>query len=172
MASLSAARREYDHHSLLSMNSWRLFFCCCVLVLGLGCRRAEDTGESSQKKPLPTPTEAELFATVQENIKALENKDADGVMATLHPAAPGFATSRNMLAEMFSSVDLKFTLSDLRVISASPQEARVGFVQKTEKVGGNSEFKDNTIEGFHVLRPDQGKWKIYTTVQTKGTKAE
>ena len=35
---------------------------------------------------------------------------------------------------MFKVLDLKYTLSDLKVVSASPEEAQVSFVQKTEKL--------------------------------------
>jgi len=149
------------------MNFRRFLFTFCVLVIGVGChhRSAEDAGPTAPNEALPPPTEAVLFATIQDNVKALENKDVDGVMATIHPRSPSYGSTRKMLEEMFSSIDLKFTLSDLRVISASPTEARVAFVQKTEKVGGGHEFHDNTIEGTHILRPDMGKWKIYSTVQ-------
>jgi threonine dehydratase len=66
-------------------------------------------------------------------------------------------------------VDVKYTLSDLRIISASPEEVKVSFVQRSEKVGGKGQFIDNIVEGIHTMRPNQGTWKIYKTLQTKVT---
>ena len=110
-----------------------------------------------------------LFGVIHENVHALEKKDVATVMATIHPESPSFAGTREAVEEMFRSVDLKYTLSDLLVESATPEEVRVSFRQKTEKLGERGEFASNIVEGIHTLRPDQGTWKIYKTLQTKVT---
>jgi len=121
-----------------------------------------------QKSSTP-PDQAVLFQAVEDNVHALEKKDVDAVMATIHPQAPSFESTRDIISEMFKAVDLKYTLSDLKVVSATPDEARVSFVQKTEKVGGEAGFQNNIVQGVHTLRPDNGKWKIYRTFQTSVT---
>ena len=42
------------------------------------------------------------------------------------------------------------------------REARVRFVQVT-RVEGESEFRENRIEGVHILRPTESDWKLWTT---------
>jgi ketosteroid isomerase-like protein len=135
-----------------------LFSILTLAVLFGGC----------EKTP-PAPDSSVLFQAVQDNLHALEKKDLDAVMATIHPHAPSFESTRELVGEMFKAVDLKYTLSDLKVLESSPDKARVSFVQKTEKTGGEGQFQDNIVEGIHTLRQDNGKWKIYGTVQTKVT---
>jgi len=121
------------------------------------------------EKSAPPPDQAVLFQTIQDNVHALEKKDVDAVMATIHPQAPSFDSTREIISEMFKAVDLKYTLSDLKVVTAGPDEARVSFMQKTEKTGGEAGFQNNVVQGIHTLRPDNGKWKIYRTFQTSVT---
>ena len=135
-----------------------------VLLLGLvfgGC----------EKTP-PAPPDAVLFQAIQDNVSALDKKDIEAVMGTIHPSAPTFDSTRSIVSQMFQALDLKYTLSDLKVVTSSPDEAQVSFVQKTEKQSGDAPFQSNIVEGVHTLRPDGGKWKIYRTVQTKVTDLE
>ncbi len=117
----------------------------------------------------PTASKEVIFGAIHENVHALEKKDLDTVMATIHPASPVFKDTRDAVELMFKSVDLKYTLSDLRIVSASPDEVKVSFLQKTEKIGGEGQFEDNIVEGIHTLRLDRGQWKISKTLQTKIT---
>jgi len=119
------------------------------------------------EKATPPPDTQALFQAVQDNVHALEKKDLDAAMATIHPEAPSFEANRQILAEMFKALDLKYELRDLKVVEASAEEAKVSFVQRTEKTGGSGDFQNNIVEGIHTLRPDHGKWKIYSTRQTK-----
>ena len=120
-------------------------------------------------KAQPTPEKTVLFKAIEDNVHALEKKEVDAVMATIHPKAPSFGSTREIVGEMFKELDLKCELSDLEVVTASPKEARVRFSQKTEKIGGNGEFQNNIVKGVHILRPDGEKWKIFNTIQTSVT---
>ena len=121
------------------------------------------------EKAAPLPDEKVLFQAIQDNAEAFGKKDVDAVMATIHPQSPNFAQTRDVVARMFSEVNLRFTVSDLKVVTSTPDEAKVSFVQKTEKVGSTGPVPLNVVEGIHILRPDDGKWKIYGTLQTKVT---
>ncbi|MEP6668156.1 MAG: hypothetical protein ABJF10_03335 [Chthoniobacter sp.] len=141
----------------------KFFFAPLLSVFALafmvtGCQRAGTP-----------PDKAVLFQTIEDNVHALEKKDVEAVMATIHPQAPSFDSTREIISEMFKAVDLKYTLSDLKVVTANPDEARVSFVQKTEKTAGEAGFQNNIVQGIHTLRPDNGKWKIYRTFQTSVT---
>ena len=121
------------------------------------------------EKVAPAPDNAVLIQAIQDNVHALEKKDIDAVMATIHPQARSFESTRQIVSEMFKAIDLKYTLSDLQVVSATADEAQVHFVQQTEKTGGDGQFQPNIVTGVHTLRPDQGKWKIYSTRQISVT---
>jgi hypothetical protein len=117
----------------------------------------------------PRPDDKVLFQAIEDNVQAINKKDLDAFMATIHPSAPTFASTRDTVGKMFSTVDLKFTVKDLKVITSSPEEAQVSFVQTTEKVGGDAPFQNRIMEGVHTLRPDNGKWKIFGTAPIKVT---
>jgi len=133
-----------------------LLFASALALVFAGC-----------EKSATPPDSAVLFQVVQDNVRALEKKDMEAVMSTVHPKSPSYASMRGVMGDMFKVLDLKCTLSDLKVVNSSVDEAQVSFVQKTEKVGGSGNFVGNVVEGVHTLRPDNGKWKIYWTVQSK-----
>ena len=117
----------------------------------------------------PVTDKAVFFGVIHENVHALEKKDVATVMATIHPQSPAFEGTKEAVEVMFKSVDLKYELSELRIVSATPEEVKVSFRQKTVKIGGEAQFQDNIVEGIHTLRPDQGTWKIHKTLQQKIT---
>ena len=117
----------------------------------------------------PIASRDTIFAAIHENVHAFEKKDLETVMATIHPDSPQLEGTRAAVQEMFATVDVKYTLSELRIVSATPEEVKVNFVQRSEKTGGAGQFTDNIVEGIHTLRPDKGRWKIYKTLQTKIT---
>lgn len=117
----------------------------------------------------PPPDEATIFGVVQENLRAMEQENVEAMMATIDPRAAAYKSTRELTQAMFQEVDLKYELSDLKLISATPEEARVSFVQRMEKTGGPGEFRNNIVHGVHLLRPDRGKWKIHGTMQLKVT---
>lgn len=117
----------------------------------------------------PLADKEAIFGVVHEHVHAFEKKDVDTVMATIHPDSPAYEGTKAMVGVMFKSVDLKYELSDLRLESATPEEMKVGFKQKTTKTGGTGQFTDNIVEGIHTLRLDKGTWKIFKTLQLKIT---
>ena len=110
-----------------------------------------------------------LFGAIHEHIHALETKDVATVLATYHPDSPQLDGMREAAEIMFKTVDAKYTLSDLRIVSATPEEVKVGYVEKMEIVGGDRKYVDNIVEGIFTLRPNKGTWKIYKTLPTKIT---
>lgn len=110
-----------------------------------------------------------LFGAIHEHIHALEKKDVETVMATIHPDSPQLEDVREAAGIMFKTVDAKYTLSELRIESATPEEVKVSYVEKMEIIGGDRKFVDNIVEGIFTLRPDKGRWKIYKTLPTKIT---
>ena len=122
------------------------------------------------EKTVPPPEDKVLFQAIEDNARAFNQKDVDGVMATVHPNMPTFGQLREFITQIFREVQLKVTISDLKVMSASPDQARVSFKQKTDQMTDGHLVPLNIVEGVHTLRPDHGTWKIFETDNTKVTR--
>jgi len=105
----------------------------------------------------------QVMQVIYENLLFSEREDVESMMRTLHPESPGYAYTRKLMEKAFQMFDLKYELINQEVRSVADDEAKVYFKQKTIKVGGDAEFKDNIIEGVHTLKKYNGKWLIYST---------
>ncbi len=126
-----------------------------LAIVPVGCEKAAPVAAG--------PDEKVLFDVVQENADAVNKKDVDAVMATIHPQSPKFAETREAVTRVFASVTPKVAPQDLKVIQSSPEEARIRLVLKTEKIEGERTVPVGLVEELETLRPDNGKWKIYDT---------
>lgn len=110
-----------------------------------------------------------VFGVIHENVHALEKKDINTLMSTIHPDCASYAETRAAVEQMFKSVDLKYEVSDLKIVNSNGSEVKVSFKQKTTQVGTQAGFNDNIVEGIHTLKLDHGNWKIIKTLQQKIT---
>lgn len=126
---------------------------------------AEETNEAEAGKDeeveASVPEDEELFAILEENMKAMQDKDLDAYMETIHSESPAYDTTRQTIEQM-DVYTLEMELSDLEVVNKTEEEASVAYKQKTVKVDG-PEFMNNEVTGVQVLRPENGTWKIYNT---------
>ncbi len=129
----------------------------CSLILALvvlvGCDKAP--------APAPSPSD-QVLAVVRSQLDALNRKDLPAVMAVLDPESPGFEQTKAMTAKVFRDYDLHYTFKDLAVESVTNDEAHVRFSQVTEKVSGPA-FRNNRVDGEHILKKRNGAWKISST---------
>jgi hypothetical protein len=58
---------------------------------------------------------------------------------------------------------LTVTISGVEIVHYTTAEARVSFVLETRKRSG-PEFRDNRITGTFILRPENGRWKLYDQI--------
>jgi hypothetical protein len=87
-------------------------------------------------------------------------------MATIDPEVPSFAATKAMIEDLFIKFKLHYTLEKLEVQSITEDEAKVHFIQRTEKVSGPA-FRNNRIDGIHTLKKTNGAWKIFSTQLNK-----
>jgi hypothetical protein len=99
-------------------------------------------------------------SVIRENIKAMNDKDLDRMMATIDEQSPSFDQTKQVAKKLFEMYDLKYDLDSLKVITQTDDEARVECVQTTTKVKGPA-FRDNKIAFVHSLKKSDGNWKIY-----------
>ncbi len=105
-----------------------------------------------------------IEAVVKQNLEATENEDVQGVLETMHADGPGYdeGAITAELEELFASYDLEYELEILDVRIENGQ-AEVDFRQVTRSLD-NQEFDDNQITGVHIMRQQNGEWKIYDTL--------
>lgn len=114
----------------------------------------------NQPSSEPTPTNQQLFSVLSSNTQAFNREDATAYMATIHSQSPGYVQTETLLKQLFAKYDLEGSFYDLKVLSASPSEARVHFSLSTRKLAG-PDFRNNVVTGVMILRPEAGVWKIY-----------
>ncbi len=107
-----------------------------------------------------TETPNDPVAVVQENIRAMNDRDLDKAMATIDDQSPSYEQTKQVAKRLFEMYDLKYALDSVKVIMKTDDEARVECIQTTTKVRGPA-FRDNKIYFVHTLRKSDGTWKIY-----------
>ncbi len=111
------------------------------------------------------PVSSPLFV-VRAQIDAFNRQDFKASMDTIHPSSPGFQTTRDFSKMLLERYQLRFKLQNTAIESITADTAKVRFTQTTKKITG-PEFRNNRIDGIHVLKKYKGKWKIYDTKTIK-----
>ena len=107
-----------------------------------------------------------ILAVVRANADALNREDLSAAIALMHPDSPGLQQTKEMSEKLFQAYDLRYTVKDLAVESVTGDEAKVRFSQVTEKLSGPA-FRNNRVDGIHILKKQNGEWKLYNTQVTK-----
>jgi hypothetical protein len=97
---------------------------------------------------------------IRENIRAMNDEDLDGMMATIDEQSPSYDQTKQMSKKLFEMYDLKYELDSLKIVTQTEDEARLECVQTTTKIKGPA-FRDNKIAFIHSLKKSEGHWKIY-----------
>jgi hypothetical protein len=111
----------------------------------------------SAKKPISTPVEV-----VCDQLEALNHEDLTAAIDAIHPSSPGFQQTKEWTEKFFDIYNLRYTFQKITLVSETVDTAKVQFSQTTKKVSGQT-FRNNRIDGVHVLKKYNGKWKIYET---------
>ncbi|MGJ9458534.1 hypothetical protein [Oceanobacillus sp. CF4.6] len=118
----------------------------------------EDTEEDLQEN---LPEDEVLFTVIENNVNALTNGNQNEYKNTVHSESPVYDQTVDTMKQL-SPYQLDMELSGLSVEEKTEEEARVSFTQTTIKMEG-SEFQNNKTSGIHVLKNENGNWKIYQT---------
>lgn len=122
---------------------------------------ANEENGSEEAEENVVPEDEALFAVLEANLEALTENDLDAYMETIHSESPLYDTTRTTIDQL-SVYTLDMELFDLVVEEKSEEEATISYKQTTMKVDG-PDFMNNETHGVHVLRPDDGAWKIYSS---------
>jgi tetratricopeptide (TPR) repeat protein len=140
---------------------WVLVFIILCSLIGGGFALSQNSIDITNIfNSAPTPTSDELFAVINRNISAANSEDIAGYMETIHTKSPLYKQTEESLMMAFSTYDLLYSVSDLKVEYLSGSEAKIHFVLTSRKISGPT-FRDNAVEGVFILRPEDGVWKLY-----------
>lgn len=105
--------------------------------------------------------EDELKALMLANLKATQSEDKKAVFATMHSQSPAKAGTNNMLDQIFTTYDLKYSILDFKYVAADETYAYARTKQLTEKVSGPA-FNPNELESLVIFKQENGDWKLWT----------
>ena len=123
----------------------------------------EQPPQSIQKQENINPKiAAELIAVIKENIAAIEAKDKDRVLKTIHKDCPQLRSTIQGMDYVFANFDLKFEVEQIEVLEVTGEDAKVYYMQTTRAVRGTG-FAPTRATGIHHMKKENGKWKIFET---------
>ena len=140
---------------LLGPRLLHLLLALAAFVLLAACGGSDSGSASAEDKA--------ILDVVRENLRALKDEDLPAAMRTIDPDSDAYDSTEAFSQDIFDAYDLSYELKELKLVSKSDDEARVHFVQVTRKKKG-PDFRDNEVEGEHVLRKVGGHWLIFETL--------
>ena len=106
--------------------------------------------------------QAAINLLIQQQFKALNERNPEAYMATVDPSSPGFQPTKSTISEVFKR-QLKYEPTKIEILAISGNEAQVRIVQTTTKIEGQP-FRDNRMVILHTLRKSNGEWKFFNSV--------
>jgi len=105
---------------------------------------------------------AEIIGVVKENIAATQAEDKERVLKTIHKDCPQLRSTIQGMDYVFANFDMVFDLEKIEVIELSREDAKVYYMQTTRAVRGTG-FAPTRASGIHLMKKEDGKWKIFKT---------
>jgi len=125
--------------------------------------QSEQTQQSIQKQENIDPkVAAELIAVVKENIAATQAEDKERVLKTIHKDCPQRKSTIQGMEYIFKNYDMTYNLEKVEVLEITGDEAKVYYEQTTRAAKGQ-QFQPMRSKGIHILKKENGKWKIFKT---------
>jgi len=101
-----------------------------------------------------------ILAVVESNVAAMNGKDLEAYMSTLHPEAPHYQATREHLARLFEHREFRVELLEARVVEKSKDLAGVRYVQIVRETDRGRPARDVKRVGYLVMKKSRGAWKI------------
>jgi PBP1b-binding outer membrane lipoprotein LpoB len=106
--------------------------------------------------------EAELIAVIKENVAATAAEDKERVLNTIAQDSPQRSSTINGMDYVFANFDMEFDLEEIEVLEVTNDEAKVYYMQTTRAIKGEG-FAPTRATGIHILKKENGSWKIFKT---------
>jgi hypothetical protein len=104
---------------------------------------------------------ATLRGVVEENVRAYEAEDTDGVLRTIHTRSPEYDTTRAALPGQFAAQDLSVKLVDFRYMGHDDEFA-VARVKTMVAGTPGSGFQDNVVDSVMLFHREGALWKLWS----------
>ena len=125
--------------------------------------KSEEPQQPIQKqKNIDTKIAEKIIAVVKENLAATQAKDKKRVLKTIHKDCPQMRSTVEGMDYVFKNFDMVYNLEEADVLEVSGDEAKVYYVQTTRSIFGQG-FQPNRSSGIHILKKENGEWKIFKT---------
>ena len=105
---------------------------------------------------------ADIIAVIRENIAATQAKDKERVLKTIHKDCPQLRSTIQGMDFVFANYDMVFELEKIEVIELSGEDAKVYYMQTTKTIRGQG-YPPTRATGIHLMKKENGKWKIFKT---------
>jgi len=106
----------------------------------------------------------QLEATLEHNIKSMNEEKLADYMEDIHPLSPAFSGTKAFLKRLFVTYDLKATHMGMKPLMIDEKYFILKGKQKTIKLAGNAPFQDNIVEAIHVYKKHKGKWLLWSSM--------
>jgi ketosteroid isomerase-like protein len=125
--------------------------------------QSEQTHQPIQKQGnIDSKVATELIAVVKENIAATQAENKERVLKTLHKDCPQRKSTIQGMDYIFKNFDMTYNLEKVEVLEITGDEVKVYYEQTTRAAKGQ-QFQPMRSKGVHILKKENGKWKIYKT---------
>lgn len=161
------------------MKSW---FFVLFVILFISCKSEEESADIlkqnknnvlphqsgseqpviKKQKNIDHKIAGEILAVIQENLAATQAEDKERVLNTIHKDCPQLKSTKQGMDYVFANYDLVYNLEQADVIEVSGEEAKVYYVQTTKAKSGHG-FTPNRSTGIHIMKKENGSWKIFKT---------
>ena len=109
----------------------------------------------------PRVTE-EILTLINENLAATQSEDKKAVLSTIHKDSPQRNSTIQGMDFVFQNYDMVYKLEKAEVIEVTDEEVKVYYMQTTMAKKGVG-FQPARTTGIHILKKENGKWKIFKT---------
>lgn len=106
------------------------------------------------------PSDSEIRALVDANMRATQAGDLDAILATIHPDSLSYSQISGLLEQM-KAYNLTYRASKAEFVCMTGEYALIRVVQQTRRVSGR-DFLDNELDGIWALKLDGSKWKYWS----------
>lgn len=102
-----------------------------------------------------------LRAVVEEQVRAYDAEDANGVLRTIHTRSPDYDSMRAALGQQFEQQDVTATLVDFRYMGHDDEFAVARVKTKVTGPAGSG-FQDNVVDEVLLFHREGALWKLWS----------
>lgn len=101
---------------------------------------------------------------LDDNMEALNKKNKKVYLKTLHSKGPIIQGTEQFVDELFKAYDLKYEILDFEILAQRGEYVYASVRQKTTKIKGSVEFKNNILRAVQALKREGTEWKLWNTM--------